>query len=176
MTGHRQACSERRAQGLPYQRVHHLGRGRFLRADRLRLARFQCDYRDTVAVEDPIAGDAGDSLSRRNDPGEIQRVGGTEGDELPGSLEPANRSKLAHRLRQGKLLTRHSGHEATAAYLASRLEPAIDHEQLPPRRTAGLPGEETLEDDTVAMEQGLRKELSRTVGQTDSPNNNGRLA
>ena len=38
-------------------------------------------------------------------------------------------AKLGHRLGQRELLARHSGHEASAADLPSRLEPPVDHQE-----------------------------------------------
>ena len=76
---------------------------------------------------------------------------------------PAPRlAQHADRLRQRELLAGEAGDEAAAADIAAALEPAIDAQQIAPRRQpGGLAFDEPPEHDAVAAQQRARHVLDR---------------
>src|SRR3954470_2819087 len=92
------------------------------------------EHGDTIAVEDAVRGKRTDAVARGHDAGQIERISRTESDELPALLLAPDRSKLAYRLGQGKLLPRHPGHEAATPNLTPGLESPVHHQQFSPCR------------------------------------------
>src|SRR5262245_18075135 len=96
------------------------------------LAARQDRDRNTVAVEQAVAGECGEPRAWREESHEVERIGRRKG-------QPFSRVDLAPRLaqhsdrvRQGELLAREAGDEAAAADVAAALEPAVDAQQVAP--------------------------------------------
>jgi hypothetical protein len=94
----------------------------------LNLSGFACQDRDTVPIENPIAGERGHALSRSQQPGKVQGICCADTDQLPTSPEPSYRPELANRFRQRELLARYSSDETSASDLAPSLEATVDHQ------------------------------------------------
>src|SRR5882724_149199 len=123
---------------------------------------------DAALVEKPVSAQRWNSLARRDDPGEVERVRGADCDELPRRRLAASGAKLTDRFGQRELLAGHTGYESATANLAPRLEAAIGQQQVSPQRRVALSLEETAKDDAVAAQQGtgvgLDVEPARRVG------------
>src|SRR5260221_9472340 len=132
------------------------------RLEELHLAAGEQRDRQPVAIEQAIAGQRRQLRPRRQDAGEVERVGAGERDEGLRRRAAADLAQEADGVGQGELLAREAGDEAAAAYVAARLEPAIDAQEVAPRRQPGrLALEQTPEDDAVAAQQGMREMLDR---------------
>ena len=111
----------------------------------------------------PVARRPPDAFAGGDDAGEVQRIGGADRDEAAVGRRPAHLAQPLDRVGQRELLARHAGHEAAAADLAARLEPAVDARQLAPRRGVRLARQQPPEHDAVAAEQRPRLSLDGLV-------------
>src|SRR2546430_17742396 len=95
-------------------------------------------HRNPVPIQDPVRRQSGYDVPRRNDPGEVERIGATHGHQLARRRVAPHVAQQPHRLAQGVLLAREAAHEAAAADLATRFEPAVPPQDVAP------PGEPPL--------------------------------
>ena len=138
--------------------------GRWLqRLEELHLAAREQRDRQAVAVEHAVAGER----RRASGPGVRMptRLSGSAPDSetqvVRGRLAP-RLAQRADRIRQRELLAGEARDEPAAADLAARLEPAIDAQQVAPRRQpVGLALEQAPEHDAVAEQQSARDVLDR---------------
>src|SRR5580704_16779571 len=116
----------------------------------------------TVAVNDPIGGERGKPLSRRQDADQIERIGARQRHPLIRRWPPAHLSQEADRIRKRELFARETGYESAAAYLPPRLEPAVHAQEIPPRwKPTGLLRQKAPEDDAITGEQRARRIFDR---------------
>ena len=99
------------------------------------------------------------------DADEVQRVGAGQRHEGVGARLAPDLAQHADRLRQRELLAGKAGDEAAAADFAARFEPAIDAQQVAPRRQPWrLAFEQPPEHDAVAAQQRAREVLDGVIG------------
>src|SRR6476619_6793341 len=116
-------------------------------------AAFPCRDRYPVTEQNAVARDGRYPLVGREDTDEIQRIGTAHDDQLTAFLQFSNRAHAADRVRQSKLLAAKTGNETPTADFPARFEPAINHDELAPRRQPRFTREERAENHTVALEQ-----------------------
>src|SRR5207302_1200378 len=121
----------------------------------------QCD-RQPVAIEQAIAGQRRQLRPRRQDAGEVERVGAGERDKGLRRRAAADLAQEADGVGQGELLAREAGDETPTAYVAARLEPAINAQEIAPRRQPSrLALEQAPEDDAITAQQRTGEVLDR---------------
>ena len=108
-----------------------------------------------------MRGQSGYPLARGDDAGEVERVRRADGPRAGRARLAPHGAELSDRLGQGELLARHPGDEPAAPDLPSRLEPAIDQQQVAPRRRTRFPLEQPAEHDPVAAEERAGAVLER---------------
>src|SRR5215472_1674868 len=117
-------------------------------------------HRQASAVEHPIAGQCRELWPRGQDAGEIKRVGAGERDPLIRRRLAPHRAQHADRVRKCELLTGEAGDKPAAADFASRLEPAIDAQQVAPWRHPGrLAFNQAPEHNPITKQQSPRQVL-----------------
>ena len=103
-----------------------------------------------------------------DDAHEVQGIGPADCQQLAGRRRTPHLAHGLDGLRQGELLARHSGDEPAAADFASRLEAAVDHDQLAPGRDVRLARQQPAEDDAIPLEQDARLDFDGGVSTTAS--------
>src|SRR5262249_2505460 len=130
------------------------------RGEEFDLAAAERGGRHAIEVKEPVAGRRGQLPARRKYAKKMERIGPRERPHHASERSAPYLAQLARRTRQGELLARKAGDETAAADFPSRLEPAVDIQEIAPRRQpSGLPLQEAPEDDTVAKEQRARRVL-----------------
>lgn len=121
---------------------------------------------DTALEGYGAAGDGGDSGAGDEDAGEVERVGGGDGDGgfgRSGGALVAGLAEAVDGFREGVLLAEGAGDEAAAADLAAGFEAAEDGEEVAPLGGVGFAGEELAEEDAVAAEEDARVGVEGSV-------------
>ena len=126
---------------------------------------FHRRHRDAIAVDDTIAGGGSKAFAARDDAGQVQWVGGANGDQRIVVARAAQLAQSIDRVGQRKLLSRHAGDKAASADLAARFERSIRARQIAPGHTGGFASQHATEHDTVAIEQRPRE--ARTASSRD---------
>src|SRR5215217_5911503 len=153
-TGHSHIRPELSRAVLAYQRMDQVGSGLGVTQQRSDLPSFASQDGHAISVEHAIAGQGRNPVSRRNHARQVQGIGSADADQLASTLQPSDRTELTNGLGEGELFPGHPGNEPPAANLASSLEPAIDHQQLPPEGCTRFPRQEPLVDYSVPPQQG----------------------
>src|SRR5262249_43169512 len=98
------------------------------------LAADQRGERHAIAIQDPVAGQRGNSRTGRNESDQVKRIGTAHAEQCAGALSAPCVAEQADRFRSRKLLARHSGDEASATNLATCFQAPVTAQQLAPRR------------------------------------------
>src|SRR5258706_7328889 len=108
-----------------------------------------------IAERNASPGDRGNALARNNDPHQVQRMGGRNGDALAIRIrrQLALDAQRLYRHREGELLAQKSIDESPAAHFAAIFETAVADLQFTPARQIRFAHEQVAEDDTVAPQQ-----------------------
>src|SRR5258706_90986 len=108
-----------------------------------------------IAERHAPPGDRGNALARNNDPHQVQRIGGRNGDALAIRIrrQLALDAQRLYRHREGELLAQKSIDESPAAHFAAIFETAVADLQLTPSRQIRFPHQQVAEDDAVAPQQ-----------------------
>ena len=124
-------------------------------------------YGDAVLEADGAAGDGGDAVSGDEDAGEVERVGGGDGDRGfvgTGGVLGAGLAKAVDSFGEGVLFAEGAGDETAAADLAAGFETTEDGEKVAPPGGVGFAGEELAEEDAVAAEEDAGVGVEGGVG------------
>src|SRR5215469_1099852 len=105
--------------------------------EELHLASGEQRDRQTVAIEEAIAGQGGKLWSGCQDAGEVQRIGAGKRDPDACRGLAAHLAKHADRVGERELLAGKAGDKAAAADFAARFQATIDAQQVAPRRQPG---------------------------------------
>ena len=97
-----------------------------------------------------------DALAGRQDPGQVERIAGVDGERLV-RLDSAQRAQLLHRVGQRVLLAVETAHEASAVDLAARLRRATHGQGASASADDGL---EELADVQEEFESGMNDDLN----------------
>src|SRR3954447_10635059 len=150
---HSQITSQLGGGTLTNQGVHQLWRLLDIRRERPHLACLSGEDRNAVPIQNPVRNQRRHPIPWRQDAGEIERIRPTDTDQPLATRQTANRSKLTDGLRERELFARDASDEAAAPNFAPRLQPPIDHQQLPPGRRVGFPRQQTLKHHAVTLQE-----------------------
>src|SRR3569623_2854444 len=125
------------------------------RLQRLELPRDQRRGRHAGAEQYSVARKCRNLGAGGQDAGEIERIGGGEGDEFAPRGPLARVAQTADRFGQCELFPRVALHETAAAQLAARLHAAVDVAQFAPRRQLAFALEYLSEHHAVAATKGV---------------------
>jgi hypothetical protein len=117
------------------------------------LAAFEGRNRKAVVAQDVVGCDGSYPAPRCYDSREIQRVRSGESYEMARRSPAADGTQLLNGFRQGVLLARKTGNEASTANLAPRLQAAEAIQHFTPRRQAVFALKEPLENNAVSPQQ-----------------------
>ena len=108
---------------------------------------------NAVAVENAVLRDGRYARIGGEYAHQIERIGAAHDGKLTAFLELAHCAQPSDRFRQSELLAAEAADETAAADFTARLEPAIDHHQLAPRRQPRFAREHRTKDDAVTLQQ-----------------------
>ena len=119
--------------------------------------------RHAVAISEARADGGADALAGGDDPGQVQRIGGADGDDPIGRPASPRLAQSLDRVRQGELLARHAGDEPSAPQFSAGFQSPVDPREFAPRGGRRFSRQNPPEHDPVSAKQRSRKRLDVAI-------------
>src|SRR5262249_32454883 len=87
------------------------------------------------------------------DAGQVERIGGANGNEIFDSRSAPDRSHQAYRIRQRKLFSRDPGHKSATANFTACFQAMINAQKYSPRQRYSFSFKQALENPAIALQQ-----------------------